>query len=580
MPNFAYPAYFFPYNNSGVYDFLGNTNAPFKPYKGTQFFMYQEQVYGDASELQTGVVVSSPKTPCNNWFALNGSIYDYASWGGLGGADLFSTRIQYNAAQFDIYFDKTIMNGNVSLLETASYEKKKFNKEEPQLFPFQYIDSCGDVVTRFRYINFIPDRLPPDQVDQAIKLLEVHMENSYLPYWGIKAEIKQHAIYSDKDLPVFDGTFIPFFYLRLSQFNLQKLGSGPIGGGAWNLCNVPHILTGPLLTDFIYDAPDLPLANPYLLVSEINFISMMGVTSLMSPKDAPSTVPPGTFRVRFENDALPLDLRNNNINLNYISNLGTSPSGGVNNLDGPDGVAFLGGGQDAFGPYWDFDLQALVSSPQVGFNFILEVVKKNSLEVVSDAIFLLPDQDAALRLEGSGDVLVTLSYDNMSYFSNVSAHEMEELCADPNYATFIATSNPPTDLAILFSQLEASDPVEGLSTLQPGKKKALSMDAMPIPAYFSASLRTNNYDNTGYISRALVPYSRQQIIWQQQGEPIQSGATFGPQPNLSLSTFGSIYDGGNFSYPIPPTTTPGFSGPVVDSPLSTIYESLLENKNL
>ena len=246
----------------------------------------------------------------------------------------------------------------------------------------------------------------------------------------------------------------------------------------------------------------------------------------------------------------------------------------------PAAIAFLGGGVDALGPYWDFDIQALVASPQLTFDFSFNIVKKNDNSIASDTIFLLTDQSAAIRAAGFGDVLVTLSYNNMSYFSNVSAHEMEELCVDPNYATFIATSNPPIDKAILFSQYEASDPVEGLATLQPGKTKALAMDAFPIPSYFSASLRTNNYDVTGYISRALVPYDRQQIIWQQQGDAIQVGSSNGPQPNLSLSTGGSIFDGGTFSYPIDQTTTPGFSGPVVDSPLSSIYESLMESKNL
>ena len=81
MTNCALPAYFFPFNNSGVYDILGNSQGPFLPYKGTQFVIYQEQVDGVISELQVGNYISSPNDPFNIQFVSNGSIYDYSGWG-------------------------------------------------------------------------------------------------------------------------------------------------------------------------------------------------------------------------------------------------------------------------------------------------------------------------------------------------------------------------------------------------------------------------------------------------------------------------------------------------------------------
>ncbi|MBS0634874.1 MAG: hypothetical protein JSR37_05375 [Verrucomicrobia bacterium] len=619
MPNFAFPAYFYPHNTSGVYDFLGRTDAPFKPYKGTQFFLYQQMTNFDISDLEAGMLLSSTSDPCNIQFILNGSIYDFSGWGlkavshsrklsdsnmqkkkyvcrpGLpegvrerllpnsekvstyGYTSLgkrLSTRVRPNATTFKLYSKKSSNIDVSGFVQKSANKKAKFNPEEPQLFPFQYVDSCGNVVTRFKYINYIPEKLPPDQIDQAIPVLEKHIQQNYLPYWNGKVEIENITIYCDKDLPVFDGTFIPFFLLKASQFNLNKLGGAPLPGGAVNVNNVANVLAGPFLSEYIYNAPELPVGNPYLMVSENNFLAMLGLTSLMPPPSSYSPAAPGTFRIHFDNSVLPLDLRNNNMLLPYVCDLGTSP--GVNNLDAPDGIAFLGGGVDALGPYWDFDLAAIQPEPDAGATFVFSVVKVNDATTVSENMFVLPDLAAALLQKGSGDVLATLSFDAISSFTSVIAHEMEELVSDPNYSTYIATSNPPVDGAILFSQLEVSDPVEGQNTLEVAFGKALAMDAFPLPAYFFASMRTNNYDNVGCISRALVPFSRQQIVFQQQGEPLHVGNVFGPGPDFILGDGGSIFDGNTF---YPPQNTSVFDL-VKNTALSSIYEGLLENKNI
>ncbi len=616
MPNFAYPAYFFPYNTSGVYDFLGRTNAPFKPYKGTQFFLYQEAVYGIADELQVGNYVSPVDDPCNVQFVLNGSIYDYEGWG-LTEVDasltsfavqitdsvkrkicrspmhegrpakkkysykaidkVMASRVRHNGHQAKSHIAYAKQNDRVTAASIEGHKKASFNPKEPQLLPFQYVDACGDLVCRFRLINYIPEKLPPDQIDQAIPFLERHIESKYLPYYNIKVKVVGNdTIYSDADLPVFDGTFIPFFYLKASQFDLNKLGGLVIGGGATNVCNVPNVVAGPVISEYVLDPPALPLGNPYLMCSENNFLNYMGITTKMQEGSDFAPAAPGTFRLHFDEEALALDLRNNNIDLLYISELGTSPFPGVNNLSSPDGIAFLGGGRDALGPYWDFDIQALVANPQIGFTFLFQVVKQNDSSIISDEIVLLTDQIDALLLAGHGDLLVKLSHNNMGVFTSVTAHEMQELASDPNYATYIATSNPPVDGAILFSQYEASDPVERLNTLEPGTKKALAMNAFPIPAYFSASLRTNNYDNTGYIFRPLVPFSRQQIVYQQQGDALHVAWVLGPAPALLLNDIGSIFDGNTFY----PPQNAGQSNVIANTPLSSIYEGLLENKNL
>ena len=120
---------------------------------------------------------------------------------------------------------------------------------------------------------------------------------------------------------------------------------------------------------------------------------------------SPVTANSGVFRVHYDKNSLPESLLNNNMNLYYFSANGGSnpfPSGSVNNLGAPDGLAFLGGGNDDFGPYWDFDVNFLGNFGPGVFGYI--VIEKNNFIKVSGDIVINNDQGAILVANNGGDV--------------------------------------------------------------------------------------------------------------------------------------------------------------------------------
>lgn len=446
MPNFVYPAYFFPYNTSGIYDFLGNVSAPLTPYKGKQFVIFQEA----EGELQVGNYISQVSKPYTIQFVSYGSIYSYTGWG-LKSANLLkhvnkSGPKNNKGGKISSITLKNCNNSKVIKSFTCKKSEKHFNKKHPQLLPFQYIDDDGFLTCRFVIINYIPKILDPKEINKTIPVMEKFMKESYLPYWNSNMKIiKNYTIYSDSDLPIFDGTFIPLFYLQLSQFNQKKLGNLASPGGALNLCNVPNILAGPLITEYLqatkhFSIPNLKHGNPYVLVSEANFIG-----------------------------------------------------------------------------------------------------------------------------EAS----------DYNFFTIITTHEIQELASDPTYANYYLTSNPQVDNAVLFSQYEAADPVETFSMLSTDKKRSYQMSAFALPSYFVANMRFNNYDTTGTISRPLIPISRQQIVFQQKGNPLQVGNTFGYEEDgvneLLLQNNGNIFDKHTF---YPPRNPPIPIVKISMSALASIYNKL------
>ncbi len=457
MTNFAFPAYFFPYNTSGQYDFLNKAAAPFTPYKGTQFFLYQQALVPGGSvvtDLEAGAYVSDPADPSNIEFVLNGSIYSYTGWGLRSVESKDGSKKLYGANhsihplrdQPDLHAAKQVTRKIDAKCKRVCCNQaaNKDAKTQPHLLPFQYLDEDGVIVTRFKFINYVPDII--SHVEMAALTQEsVNFVNTrFYPYWNRKAEAE---VVTYPNLPNFDGSFIAMYVSRVSMANLNTpWGLSTLSGAADNLNNVPNALAGPLLTEYLvstteYIVPPLPLGNPYLIFNVV-------------------------------------DLAN---------------SGGA--------------------PY---------------------------------------------------DVLLNL-------YTVVASHEMEELIIDPTYAYYFATSNPPEDGAILFSQFEMADPDELSIVSQTGVPGTYVMNPTVTPAYFDAYLQNSLYDTTGFGYRALVPPNpRQQIVWQQQGQPLQVGWTindFDKTGNLTLWNAGNIFDANTYLYAFTFT-------PITSTPLAPIYARL------
>lgn len=142
---------------------------------------------------------------------------------------------------------------------------------------------------------------------------------------------------------------------------------------------------------------------------------------------------PGTFRLHISNDAIPLFLQGNNLNLYYFSAVGGSnpfPDGAVNNLGSADGLAFLGGGHDATGPYWDFDVNFLQPfDPTDAFGFIF--INKTTLSKESENNIITIAQADVLKAAGKEDIFLVLNLDGplIGAYDGVVAKNTVSRCA-------------------------------------------------------------------------------------------------------------------------------------------------------
>ena len=130
----------------------------------------------------------------------------------------------------------------------------------------------------------------------------------------------------------------------------------------------------------------------------------------------------------------------------------------------------------------------------------------------------------------------------------------------------------------MFNQIEASDPSESMSIVASSETQYYPMNCFPTPSYFVANMRNNNYDNTGTIFQALIPQSRQQTVFQVQGNPTHQGDTLGYLEsvisNLDVDDFGSIFDPATFYTPSSTTID------AASSPLASIYNNLQTANNV
>ena len=475
MTNFAFPSYFFPFNNSGVYDLLQRSSAPFTPYKGSQFFLYQKSLSADGSvttDMEAGALVSTPGAPNSIQFVLNGSIYSFENWGlkqeinvqTLASPDPSHMKGQkvnlkkskkkqvkgqqtltsfqglssgVHARRQHLDLDRAMRScTRVSVKEVANQTSKtKTVSNKPHLLPFQFLDEDGVVTIRFKIINFIPYLLKPEDINPLSKTMVEFFNSRFYPYWNRKATIEN---YTAPCLPVFDGSFIPFYVVSSAMSNLNTpWGQSLLSGAADNLNNVPNALAGPLITEYLTGIPPLPLANPYLITNDVIYMD-------------PST--------------------------------------------------------------------------------------------------------------------------QIAEYTAVVSHEMCELAIDPTYAFYYATSNPPEDHAILFSQWETSDPVEVPSVSQEGNGTTLAMNPFVLPSYFDAYLGNASYDQMGLAYRALVPgMPRQQIVWQAEGQPTQVAwvvNTLDGKGDLMLWNVGNIFIPATYLYSSFDMT------PIPQTPLAPIYQRL------
>lgn len=630
MCNFCLPSYFFPFNISGKYDFLGKTTAPFKPYKGTQTFLYQKAVNDvNVTDLEIRAYVSAPATPNTITTVNNGSIYTYTGWGlkfddnetpevnpevdnpenengednerGINKkSDRFSignkavsssttysvinSGVQARRQQNGSQLDAAVCSCEVVCEEVLSADRCSQNyecsKTEPELLPFQFIDDDGVLTIRFVLINYVPQYLLPAEVDKAIPALEKYMEENYLPHWNCKAKILRQ--YVSPDVPAFDGTFIPFFYINNSM--VDPAGSGyPLynGGGAWNLNNVPNSIAGPMIQDHLLNSPILPLGNPYLLVPEGNWNRPAPQLTINAPNPAAGVYQAGSATF---GPAITGPLSGKLVLADPI--LANVPLNNAAAINGNIAVVRRGSGTFVLKVKTCQDAGAIgvVVCDNTGGDTISGMGG-------SDPTIVIP----SLRIsQNAGNALIAnitgtttgimdkgTSADKIAInsFTDITAHEMEELCSDPHYSMYITTSNPPVDKAILFNQYEASDPVERSLVNATVNGRSYAMDAFPTPSFFVANMKFPYYDNVGVTQKPLIPgNNRQQTVFQSKGGPLLTGssttANFG---QITVSSFGSIFDHNTF-YPtgIPPVDAATW--PVASSPLASIYTGLTQDK--
>ena len=169
---------------------------------------------------------------------------------------------------------------------------------------------------------------------------------------------------------------------------------------------------------------------------------------------------------------------------------------------------------------------------------------------------------------------------NITYntFSKITTHELLELIVNPTYANYFLTGNPQNDNAILFSQYETCDPVEAYSVIASNRNNtnSYSMSPFVMPTYFHAYMRNNNYDNNGIISNALNPATRQQIIFQQKGSPLQVSNVYYEYPWSILTNTLNIFDRNSFYPPLKPPTPNTY---ISNTALKYIYNNIRYQNN-
>jgi hypothetical protein len=324
----------------------------------------------------------------------------------------------------------------------------------------------------------------------------------------------------------------------------------------------------------------LPLANPYLLVSEVNFPGQVTITTDQAGV-GPFVAAQTTSTIFPLNPSYPIV--NNGVVASPDINACTPLTPG--SMTGKIGINIRGPCNSAVYP------QIMADAGAIAF---ITIFPGGAIQFFAGGspipgYTIGPEGQALIdAVNANPNLVITINPPEptpttVQIFTLVISHELQELASDPTYSDYIATSNPPIDQAILFSQYEVGDPVERLAVSFTQGKNTYSMQGIPLPSYFTQSLLFYSYDNYGTMVRPLVPTSRQQIVFQQQGQPLHVGNVLGitdaALSALDLSDNGSIFNRNTF---YPPYATPSVPNPIesaiADGPLASIYANLQANQ--
>lgn len=673
LPSYFHPYVDQLSQGKAVYDSMGNGVAPLTPYKGTQFVMYQDAhfsngVLSDLSDLQAGVYVSPVDAPFSPVFASFGSIYTWEGWGfelaqnnlnaqeisvpvdneldavmrkgrknvlrqaDLSGSTKKAGKVALKATAHGIFPGRKHTGTTLAAVAKSKHAKKlatshqqknhcrkQFNPKKPQLLPFQYINAEGFLTQRYAFINYSKNVDTATLIAATQNVVDAS-RRLFLPHWNMLVEATIYNVSSATTreealamLPTFDGTFIPVLLTVPSQFRTDTTAVFLLGGGAFDVNNVPDSLAGPTVDFYLKDngifpVPDLLLGSPLVVISDLNIHGTslvttsepgvgpftMGVASfepsnVTFPIVAPAVLSPfgdltlcatppnnAPFQgkvVVFTNDppcATPGPQRYTNVN----------NSGAIASISVPRAASTLTFPGNLGLPYVKEPSQFMVGTSEPEGNALIAAIQKAKSE----------GREITITINAP----VFPTYSSVQELTVTLSHEFYELARDPNYATYVATSNPPSDKTIVFSQIEAADPAEAIGgprTLNAAGKIFLQT-SFPTPAYFIPNLKFKLYDDQGLCPKPLIPFSRQQTAVHQA--PINGvNQPISPMQFLSLETSvpGAIYSQASFagldifeaSNYFAPFSDEFLFAPDIDfhdMPFFSVYHKLLTNDNL
>lgn len=545
MPNFAYPAYFYPHNDSGIYDYLGKTNAPFAPWKGKQMLMYQVNTGGDSSgtmvlsDMSHAYLFRDSTDSANHLrLSVNGGLYDCKSWG----------------------WSSYTLAGGVSRSPTVTTKQMylhvtppAFDRSLPQLNKTYYIDPEDNVLTmRFGIVNFTPSKVDPVYLDSVLPLMEAELRRIYTNHWNIKCKfVANYTVHTNADQPTYDGTWIPYFICATEQFNFDSFGALAAYSGAFNTCMTYNNFSGSLIGEYLWDwkdasnnviisVPNLPLGCPYIMQPTAGFAGVTTMTTSVGGFSQDSYIIGGTkFGLQHPLPQAAVGLQE--IIIQDIA----SPDANLTNEKLNGKIAVLQFGISGItNTYKTRTIQACEAAGAIGIILIQTYATLNtgSAAIQTSHIqgYLLNQTQGTTflsLLRANPLMTVTMSAERPNQFNNLRAtyiisHEATEESRDPAYAEYIismafptldASGNSNGNGALVGNQIQNADEIERFNPIVTDGVNFAILNAYPLPAYFVPNLKFQSYDMTGASIRPLLPMSRNQQFFQ-----LERAATYTP----------------------------------------------------
>jgi len=621
MTNFAYPTYFYTdidvlSKGKAIYDFLGNGIGPWIPYKGNQFVIVQTSQNGTNSDVLVGNYVSPSNSPNLNQLQLQGSIYTYDGWGLKSNSDFVpaiskmvdpserkSNRAKGSSIMKPFNDFKATIKPIPALLPGRNHNSSNFQKKltvkasnkklvshsrshdrhKPQLPPFQYVNHEGTLCQRFKFIIYTP-YVTKQMLEDAIPCFNNFFKKEFVPQWKVYPDLDKRIYFGPDDLPKFDGSFVPIFFFRTDQYDLNKIGIINVTSGANDIINNIEQLSmmGGLISENILNAPVLPLGNPYIMMPDRRFTAIEITTdqpglgpffavqqgsnvflpfsfpftaqgAAAADTDACGALPPGSMTGK-----IGINVRSPSCNsLVYPENMynaGAVASITVNSSP----RAFAADGSPLWGctaePAAIALFNAVQSNPNI--NITLNIVSQPYVNVLNNITYTI-------------------------------SHEIEESIMDP-IGEHILVGNPPVDQAIYLPIIENVDPVENIAGVWASDGKiSVQMSPVMYPSYFVPNLRTNSYDTTNMTFAALIPQNTQYGLYHANQEepfmPILFGTNYGifaaseSELDVVLAGGNGIFDVNNNYPPIVPSQP---EVPVSTTPWASIFDNLQNLRNI